>query len=155
MTFLVPALLAGLALTAVPVILHLVMRQQPKHQYFPAFRFLKRRLRTNQRKLRLRQLILLLLRMALIALICLALARPRILNQRLNLAGGQAVAAVFVVDVSPSMEYSVAGKSRLDEAKQRVPSCSATWRRAAASRSWTPRTYSATGNSRRPPRRSD
>lgn len=120
MTFILPALLAGLALTALPVLLHLIMRQQPKHVLFPAFRFLQQRLRTNQRKLRLRHLLLLALRILLITLMVLALARPRVFSERLNLTGGQPVAAVFVVDVSPSMEYAVAGKSRLDEAKQRV-----------------------------------
>src|SRR5262249_15503262 len=87
---------------------------------FPAFRFLQQRLRTNQRKIRLRHLLLLALRILLITLMVLALARPRVFSERLNLTGGQPVAAVFVVDVRPSMEDAGAGKRRLDEAKQRV-----------------------------------
>jgi hypothetical protein len=120
MTFLLPFMLAGLALTALPVLLHLIMRQQPKQLPFPAFRFLKQLHKTNQRKLRLRHLLLLAMRMLLIAALCLALARPRVLSEKLHLAGEQPVAAVLIVDTSPSMEYAVGGKSRLDEAKQRV-----------------------------------
>jgi hypothetical protein len=120
MTFLLPFMLAGLALTALPVLLHLIMRQQPKQLQFPAFRFLKQLHRTNQRKLRLRHLLLLAMRILLIAALCLALARPRVLSEKLHLAGEQPVAAVIVVDTSPSMEYVAGGKSRLDDAKQRI-----------------------------------
>src|SRR5262245_22344098 len=105
MTFIHPALLAGLALVALPVLLHLIMRQQPKHVLFPAFRFLQQRARTNQRKLRLRHLLLLLLRMLLIAAFCLALTRPRFFSDKLHIGGDQPIAAVLVIDTSPSMEY--------------------------------------------------
>src|SRR5207253_6687611 len=73
----------------------------------------------NQRRLRLRHLLLLALRVGLILLICLALARPRALNERLQLSSDRAVAAVFVFDTSYSMEYAVGNRSRLDEAKRR------------------------------------
>ena len=62
MTFIHPLLLGGLVLVGIPIVLHLIMRQQPKHLIFPAFRFLQLRHRTNQRKLRLRHLLLLALR---------------------------------------------------------------------------------------------
>jgi hypothetical protein len=120
MTFIHPLLLGGLVLVGVPVLLHLIMRQKPKHLFFPAFRFLAQRARTNQRKLQLRHLLLLLLRMALIALICLALARPKIFNERLNLTSGQPVAAALVFDTSASMEYKVGDVNRLADAKRRA-----------------------------------
>ncbi|MFN4259051.1 MAG: BatA domain-containing protein [Gemmataceae bacterium] len=120
MTFVHGLLLGGLLLVGVPIVLHLIMRQKPKHVLFPAFRFLQQRLKTNQRKLKLRHLLLLLLRMLLIALIVLALARPRVLDQRLNFTGEQAAAVVLVLDTSMSMEYEFAKQSRLDEAKRRA-----------------------------------
>jgi hypothetical protein len=120
MSFVHPLLLAGLLVVGVPVLLHLIMRQKPKHLLFPAFRFLLQKHRTNQRKLRLRHLLLLLLRMLLIAGICLALARPKVFSERLNLTSGQPIAAVLVFDTSASMEYTVAGRSRLDEVKRRA-----------------------------------
>src|SRR5262245_5424142 len=120
MTFIHPALLAGLALAAIPVILHLVMRQKPKRLPFPAFRFLARKATTNRRKLRLRHLLLLLLRILLIALMCLALARPKIISEHFNLLGDQPVTAVLVIDTSYSMGYTVVGQTRLDEVKKRA-----------------------------------
>jgi len=120
MTFIHPALLAGLALAAVPVILHLILRQQPKRLPFPAFRFLARKATSNRRKLRLKHWLLLALRVAMVAIMCLALARPRIFSERLNLMGDRPAAAVVVLDTSLSMGYTAAGQSRLDDAKARA-----------------------------------
>ncbi|OAI45880.1 hypothetical protein AYO44_02475 [Planctomycetaceae bacterium SCGC AG-212-F19] len=120
MSFVHPLLLGGLLLVGLPVLIHLIMQQKPKRLSFPAFRFLAQKVRTNQRRLRLRHLLLLLLRMGLIALMCLALARPKIFNERINLGGFQPVAVALVVDTSMSMEYKEGGKSRLDEAKRRA-----------------------------------
>jgi hypothetical protein len=119
MSFVFPALLTGLVLIGVPLLLHLIMRRKPKRQAFPAFRYLVKRHRTNQRRVRLRHLLLLALRIGLIVAICLALARPRALNERLQLSSDRAVAAVFVFDTSYSMELAVGNRSRLDEAKRR------------------------------------
>lgn len=68
----------GSLFVALPVILHLAMRQQPKHLIFPAMRFLRQRESTNRRRLQLRQWILLLSRCLLILLMALALARPSV-----------------------------------------------------------------------------
>src|SRR5579872_1020415 len=113
-------LIAGAALVGLPILLHLIMKQEPKRLTFPAFRFLTQKLRTNQRKLRLRHFILLLLRMLLIALFCLTLYQPTVLSERLNLSGEQPIAAVIVIDTSPSMGYVINEKSRLDEARKRA-----------------------------------
>ena len=53
MTFIHSYLLLGLSLAALPVVLHLLMRQKPKQLKFPAFRFLRQKAFTNRRKLRL------------------------------------------------------------------------------------------------------
>src|SRR4051794_23056076 len=82
MTFIHGYLLGGLILAGVPVLLHLLMRQKPRRLSFPAFRFLRAKQRANQRKIRLQHLLLLLLRMAVVAALCLALARPRIFAER-------------------------------------------------------------------------
>src|SRR5213080_4806675 len=106
MTFVFPALLGGLVLAGIPVLLHLIMRQKPRHLLFPAFRFLLQRHQTNQRKLRLRHILLLSLRILLVVAICLALARPKVFNERLNLGADQPVAAVLLFDTSASMQYT-------------------------------------------------
>jgi hypothetical protein len=122
MTFIHGYLLGGLLLAGVPVLLHLIMRQKPRHLQFPAFRFLRQRHLINRRKLRLQHLLLLLLRMGVIAALCLALARPRVAAERVAslFNNERPVAAVLIFDTSPSMDYSAAGRTRLEEAKQRA-----------------------------------
>jgi hypothetical protein len=120
MTFVLPILLGGLALLAVPVLIHLIMRQKPKTLPFPAFRFLLQRHRTNLRKLRLRHLLLLALRLLVLAAVCLAVARPRVFSEQLALGADRPVAAVLLFDTSYSMDYRAGGgPSRLEEAKKR------------------------------------
>ncbi|HEV2950055.1 MAG TPA: VWA domain-containing protein [Gemmataceae bacterium] len=116
MTFIHPLLLGGLLLVGIPVLIHLVMRQKPKRLMFPAVRFLLQRQHSNRRRLQLRHIILLALRMLLIAAICLALARPRVLSERLNIGADQPVAAVMIFDTSFSMGYVAGGKTRLEAA---------------------------------------
>ena len=71
-------MLFGGLFVGVPVILHLVMRQQPKHLVFPALRFIQQRRETNKRKLQLRHILLLLLRCLTIAVLAAALTRPSV-----------------------------------------------------------------------------
>src|SRR5271154_2074773 len=71
-------LAAGAALAALPVILHLFMRQTPKHVIFPALRLVKERQKRAKKRLKVKNWLLLAARMALIALMALALARPTV-----------------------------------------------------------------------------
>jgi hypothetical protein len=120
MSFVHPLLLGGLLLVGIPVLIHLIMQQKPKRLLFPAFRFLVLKHRTNQRRLRLRHWLLLALRIALIAAICLALARPKLFSNRLGIGSDRPVAAVLLFDTSLSMGYQVSKQTRLDEAKKRA-----------------------------------
>ena len=79
MTFLHVAFLGGTLAIAVPIVLHMIMRKQPKHLEFPALRFIKLRENANRRRVRLRNWLLLALRCAAIGLLAIALARPSIL----------------------------------------------------------------------------
>ena len=120
MSFLYPLLLGGLAAAAAPVLLHLLLRQQPKLIKFPAFRFLVQNQRTNQRKLRVRNWLLLAARMLLIIIVCLALSRPTVFSERLNLVGERPTAVVLLFDNSMSMDYRAGGKSSLEMAVQKA-----------------------------------
>ncbi len=119
MAFVNPILLAGTALVALPIVLHLIMRQKPRQFEFPALRFLAQRHDTNQRRLRLRHLVLLALRVALIALLAFALARPSI--RFTGALGSQEapVAAALVFDTSMRMDYRHENRTRL-EAEQHL-----------------------------------
>jgi len=113
-------LLTGAALVGLPILVHLLLRQEPKRLRFPAYHFLTQKLRTNQRKLRLRHLLLLLLRMGLIALFCLALYQPVLYSERIHFFGEQPVAAVLILDTSPSMGLLHEDRTRLEEARRRA-----------------------------------
>lgn len=67
---------AGLAATAVPIVLHLVSRGKPKKVVFPALRFARQKFAENKRKLTLKRLLLLALRVGTLVLLGLTLARP-------------------------------------------------------------------------------
>jgi hypothetical protein len=117
MTFLHVALLGGMAAVAVPVILHLIMRKQPKHLEFPALRFIKLRENANRRQIRLRHWLLLALRCALVLLLALALARPSIVAS--GMLGDQEapVAAALVFDTNPRMQYRQDNQTRIEVAR--------------------------------------
>ena len=113
-------LAAGAALAAIPVILHLFMRQTPKHVIFPALRLIRERHKKSKKQLKVKNWLLLAARMLLLALMALALSRPT-LNSETSL-GDQEVptALAFVFDTSMSMQYTERGNDRLAEAKLRA-----------------------------------
>lgn len=75
MTFLAPLVLLGLIALAVPLLLHLLRSGDRKPRDFPALRYLRRTTREHARTIRLRQLLLLALRLSALALLVLAGAR--------------------------------------------------------------------------------
>src|SRR5262245_2231404 len=113
-------LAAGAALAALPVILHLFMRQTPKHIVFPALRLIRERQKRSRKKLRIKNWLLLLARMALVALMALALARPRIVSQASVGDENVPTAIGLVIDTSLSMGYKQPDKTRLDLAKEQA-----------------------------------
>jgi len=118
MSFVTPLLLAGTALVAVPIVLHLVMRREARHLLFPALRFVQQRRTLNQHRLRLRHLVLLALRCAIIALLAFALARPTLRGS--GAAGKETapVATALVFDNSLRMQYEHQNRSRLAQAQE-------------------------------------
>jgi hypothetical protein len=113
-------LAAGAALAAIPVILHLFMRQTPKHVIFPALRLIKERHKRSKKQLKVKNWLLLAARMLLLILMALALARPS-LNSETSLGDGEVpTARAFVFDTSMSMQYTEQGNNRLTEAKNRA-----------------------------------
>ncbi|MDE3128448.1 MAG: BatA domain-containing protein, partial [Gemmatimonadota bacterium] len=76
MSFLSPWLLALGAAAAVPLLLHLLRRRIGTRVEFPAARYLARAEREHSRTLRLRNLVLMVARVAAVLLVALAAARP-------------------------------------------------------------------------------
>lgn len=105
MAFLNPLFLFGLLAATIPLIIHLWSRRQAVTVDFSSLMFLVAAHRQNVRRVQLKQLLILLLRMLIVALIALALARP-FLTLGLPLAAVRAKTdVVIVLDNSYSMQY--------------------------------------------------
>lgn len=103
MTFLFPAMLAGLLGMSVPIALHLIAKHKFPIRDFPTLRLLTKDQRTNQFAMKLIDPLQLLLRLAVLAVLVLAMAR-------LFLPADPAPAPrnlVVVLDASASMNQTV------------------------------------------------
>jgi len=113
-------LAAGAALAAIPVVLHLLMKPTPKNVVFPALRLIRERQKRSKKKMRIKNWLLLLARMAVLALMALALARPR-LHSEMPLGDDSVPTALgLVFDTRLSMGYTERDKTLLDQAKDRA-----------------------------------
>jgi hypothetical protein len=113
--FVHPALLAGIGLASVPLIIHLLNRQRYKPMPWAAMRFVLAAYRRTRRRARLENLLLLLLRMAAIALLALAISRP-FTGSRSPLAGlaESRRDVVLVLDASASTGYRAGVESTFE-----------------------------------------
>jgi hypothetical protein len=110
--FLQPLALLGLVAVAIPPLLHLLGRRLPPTVMFPAVRYLTATEREHSRRLKLRNLLLLILRMAVILFVVLAAARP--VARVASGTGHPATAVALVVDNSLSAGAVVRGRRVLD-----------------------------------------
>jgi len=121
MSFLYPAMLAGVAAVSVPIIIHLLNKFQVKTTEWGAMKFLMDSVRANEKKVKIEDLILLILRCLLIALAAIAFARPVLKALAGSSASsGNAVAAVLLLDNSASMNQSAGAGTLFDEAKKQA-----------------------------------
>ncbi len=106
MGFVAPLLLFGLGALAIPVLIHLIQREKKRVVEFPSLMFLRRIPYQSVRRRRIRHWALLLMRLAALALIVAAFARPFFRRHTLAAAtqnGAREV--VILVDTSYSMGY--------------------------------------------------
>ncbi len=121
--FVTPAFaIAGAALIAIPIIIHILNRRRYKVVTWAAMDFLLAAMRKNRRRLRFESWLLLAVRCALIGLLGLALARPLGCadSTLATIAGKKAALHVIVIDNSFSMAYEANrpdAKTHLDHAK--------------------------------------
>src|SRR6516225_6660005 len=116
LTFLSPLLLIGMVSAAIPLIIHLSRSRRTKKMRFSTTRFFTDQFLRSYRMSRLKELLLLALRMALCALLAIALARPLYQPEGRAFIPGGSRAVIFVIDNSASMGYSENGLSQLDRA---------------------------------------
>ncbi|HET7599321.1 MAG TPA: BatA and WFA domain-containing protein, partial [Gemmatimonadales bacterium] len=113
--FLHPWMLAALAAAGVPVLLHLLQSREPPTVEFPAVRYLIAATRRHQRRLKLQNWLLLLVRTLLVVALVLAAAGPTVPGR--GVAGHAPSAMVLVLDNSASSAAVVNGTPRLVQLK--------------------------------------
>src|SRR6266542_3794592 len=115
-SFIHPLALLGLTAAAIPALLHLLQRRIPPELDFPAVRYLSAAERESARRLKLRHLLLLILRTALIVAIVFAAARPLVSLRKAGVSGGahEPTAVVVILDNSPSSSAVVDGGVMLE-----------------------------------------
>ncbi len=119
MVFLAPILLSGLALASIPIIIHLLNRRRFLRIDWAPMRYLKLTIKTNRRRLRIEQLILLAVRTLAILVLFFAVARPVLSQSGVGawLGGRSRTARVIVIDDSSSMGYLAQRRAGFDTAK--------------------------------------
>lgn len=115
MTFLAPTLLALGAAALVPLLLHLLQRHQGPRLTFPALRYLRRAEREHATRIRLRQVLLLALRILALVLLAAAAARPFLRGVGED---HSPTAVVMVLDNSLSSGAVVGDRRVLDALKE-------------------------------------
>ncbi len=116
LTFANSALLWGLALGSVPIIIYLLNRRRFKRVVWAAMEFLLQAMKKNRRRLRIENLLLLIIRTLIVLFFALAIARPllkatgiiRLLKETRNW--------VIVIDNSYSMGYKTGPTTSLERA---------------------------------------
>jgi hypothetical protein len=107
-----PWFLAGVAAVGVPIYLHLLKRHSTTPRPFGSLMFFEPRTQSSIKHRRLRYLLLLSLRMALLVLLAIAFANPFVMRPAARTSGGRLV--LLVIDDS----FSMRAGSRMNDAKR-------------------------------------
>src|SRR6476620_11080769 len=105
MLFLAPLFFVALAGLAIPVLLHLTQREKKQIVRFPSLMFVRRIPYQSVRRRKIQNWLLLMVRMAALAMIILAFARPLLDSGSVPTAGANAREVVVLVDTSYSMGF--------------------------------------------------
>ena len=120
-SFINPFLLWGAGLASVPLIIHILNRHRYKTVHWAAMEFLLRAFKENRRKIRFQNLLLLLLRMAIVALLAFLLSRPNASSDDIGGVFGQRVLhQIVILDDSASMGERIGVSNNFDQAKQQI-----------------------------------
>jgi hypothetical protein len=119
-TFLHPALLWGLGIAAIPVLIHLINMMRHRRVEWAAMEFLLVSQKKHRSWILFKQLLLLLMRMAIIAGVVFMVAQPRLRGQWSGLLGGSRTHHIVLLDDSFSMSDRWGDTDAFGEAKKVV-----------------------------------
>jgi ABC-type transporter MlaC component len=117
MTFLNPAVLIGLLAASIPILIHLLNLRKLQKIEFSTLAFLKELQKTKVRKIKLKQWLILLLRILIILFLVMSFARPALDSVSIGLGSTAKTTAVLVIDNSFSMSVVNENGSLLNQAK--------------------------------------
>jgi hypothetical protein len=121
MSFLTPLFLVALAGLAIPVVLHLIQKERKNVVQFPSLMFLQRIPYQSVQRRRIRHWLLLMMRLAALALIVFAFARPFLKRHDFSAAGATgAREVVLLLDRSYSMAYGDRWQRALTAARKTI-----------------------------------
>ncbi len=123
MNFLNPSILFALGASALPLIIHFLSRRRARELPFPSIELLEHMKTESIRRLRFKQLLLILLRTLIIIAIVLAFARPSINGAAKN---GSASSAAIILDDSAGMHAVYNGEMLFETAKRLAVKVAAT-----------------------------
>ena len=122
MQFVYQALTWGFLLALLPLLIHLINMMRHRRVKWAAMEFLLQSYKKHRRWVWLKQLLLLLARMAAVVLLVAMLAQLKTRDQWLALFGGKATHHYVLLDDSYSMSDRVAGQSAFDASRQVIAS---------------------------------
>lgn len=105
-------------LGGIPIVIHLLHKRKYRETTWAAMRFLIAAAKKNARRIRIEQLILLMVRVLILLLLVCALAQPYMTSFGTFFQADVPTHRIIVVDTSFSMAYQPAEFSRLDRAKE-------------------------------------
>src|SRR5215472_3696586 len=113
-------MLGGMAALAVPVLIHLLLKRKKKRLRFSTIQFFLKQDEQSSRRRKLRNWLLLALRLFLVALLVAAFARPYLRRGGASVNNLQKQRVVFVLDRSASMLATGIDGQRWAQAKERI-----------------------------------
>ncbi len=117
MNLLNPLALIGLVAAGIPVLLHLLNLRRLRTVEFSTLRFLHELQQTRVRRLKVQQILLLILRTLLVIFAVLAVARPTIETRLPLLSSAERTSVVLLIDNSASMQGADQNGRRLRQAQ--------------------------------------
>ena len=112
MTFLNIAMIGGILALNIPILIHLLNRNRPRVVRWGAMHLLHEVVNTQRKRLKIEQILLLLVRAMIPVLLAICMASP-VLTGCQNLAGGSRSSVVIVLDNSYSMSAGGANSSHV------------------------------------------
>lgn len=119
MSFLNVILLGGMAAFSLPLIIHILNKRRFKQVQWGAMHLLAPVVRKNNQRIRLEQLLLLLIRIAIPVILALCLARPVLTSMR-KYGENSKTSTVFLLDDSFSMQDGTAARSNFGRAREEI-----------------------------------